>query len=316
MSADTPKRKNLGRGLSALFGEQQGSATPANMGSSSAYDAPIAVASTRLPVDLLRPSPLQPRRRFEQSALNELSASIAEKGILQPLLVRADPQKPGHYEIVAGERRWRASQQAKVHDVPVHVAELSDSEVLEVALIENLQRQDLSPVEEARGYRALLDDFEHTQEQVAGVVGKSRAHVANSIRLLSLPESVLSLLDMGEITVGQARPLIGLDSAADLASKIVKGGLSARQAERMARGFRNIKRPTRRAKDPDIAALEENLEQTTGYSVKIGFDGKGGSVSIAYATLEQLDDIVNRLSGGGRSKFQIASPDQVNDGSL
>jgi ParB family transcriptional regulator, chromosome partitioning protein len=300
MNADTPKRKNLGRGLNALFGEQDDVSPSADSDSSAApgADAP----TNHLPIDLLTPSPLQPRRRFDPTALDELASSIAEKGVLQPLLVRPDPSNAGRYEIIAGERRWRASQLAQVHDVPVHIVELSDAEVLEVALIENLQRQDLSPVEEARGYRKLLDEFGHTQERVAQVVGKSRTHVANLIRLLSLPEAVQALLDSGEISVGQARPLIGLDGAEALAGKIVKRGLSARQVERLAKGFGSRRRSQPHAKDADTAALEKNLEQATGYTVKIAFDGKGGSVSVAYSSLEQLDDIVRRLSSGGRIK--------------
>ena len=317
MSADTPKRKNLGRGLNALFGEQddapatsvESPATPIVNAAPQAANAPV----TRLPVDLLAPSPFQPRRYFEPIALAELSSSIAEKGVLQPLLVRPDPNKPGHYEIIAGERRWRASQQAQVHEVPVHVTDLSDAEVLEVALIENLQRQDLSPVEEARGYRKLLNEFGHTQERVAEVVGKSRTHVANLVRLLSLPESVQSLLDTGEITIGQARPLIGLEGAEALARKIVKGGLSARQVERMAKGYGTKRQTTEHPKDADTAALEQNLEQATGYTVKISFDGKGGAVTVAYGSLEQLDDIVRRLSSGGRLKPKIPDPDGEDD---
>jgi len=314
MSADLGKRKNLGRGLSALFGEQASEAAPAP-----AHAAPIAAASpaantapapalpvTRLPLDLLAPSSLQPRRHFDETALDELSRSIAEKGVLQPLLVRADPAQPGRYEIIAGERRWRASQRAKVHEVPVHVTELSDAEVLEVALIENLQRQDLTAVEEARGYKRLVEDFGHTQERVAEVVGKSRAHVANTLRLLGLPRAVQDMIDNGQINAGQARPLIGLSNAEDVARKIVKRGLSARQAERLAKGFGKKRKLTVVPKDTDTAALEQSLEQATGYTVNIAFDGKGGSVTVNYATLEQLDDIVRRLSSGGRA---INSPD-------
>jgi len=308
MNADTPKRKNLGRGLNALFGEQDDTPSPADISqpTSARADGPIS----HLPVDLLEPSPLQPRRYFDPTALAELAASIGEKGVLQPLLVRANPSSAGRYEIIAGERRWRASQQAQVHEVPVHVVELSDAEVLEVALIENLQRQDLSPVEEARGYRKLLDEFGHTQERVAEAVGKSRTHVANLIRLLSLPESVQSLLESGEISVGQARPLIGLDGAEALARKIVKQGLSARQVERMAKGFGTRQRSQPLPKDADTAALEKNLEQATGYTVKISFDGKGGAVSVAYGSLEQLDDIVHRLSSGGRIKSKQSAAEE------
>lgn len=318
MSAETPKRKNLGRGLNALFGEQDDTiSTPVESSASSVESSHSAAANapvTRLPVDLLAPSPFQPRRYFEPMALAELASSIAEKGVLQPLLVRPNPNKPGHYEIIAGERRWRASQQAQVHEVPVHVTDLSDAEVLEVALIENLQRQDLSPVEEARGYRKLLNEFGHTQERVAEVVGKSRTHVANLVRLLSLPESVQNLLDTGEITIGQARPLIGLEGAEALARKIVKSGLNARQVERMAKGFGTKHPKKERPKDADTAALEQNLEQATGYSVKISFDGKGGTVSVAYGSLEQLDDIVRSLSSCGRAKPRVSFTEDEDSG--
>ena len=304
MNAENPKRKNLGRGLNALFGEQDEtpSSPPSSTETEGKVDAPVNYVS----VDLLSPSQLQPRKHFDASALKELASSISEKGVLQPLLVRPNSNKPGHYEIIAGERRWRASQQALVHEVPVHVVELSDVEVLEVALIENLQRQDLSPIEEARGYRKLLDEFGHTQERVAEAVGKSRTHVANLIRLLALPDFVQNLLDSGEITVGQARPLIGQDNAEKLARKIIKQGLSARQVERLAKGYGQRKHTRPSAKDADIAALEKNLEQATGYSVKIAFDGQKGSVSVAYGSLEQLDDIVHRLSSGGRTKAKAA----------
>ena len=232
MNADAPKRKNLGRGLNALFGDQD----PAPVSEVSAA-ARVSTTSNRVPVEFLSPSPFQPRRHFDESALADLTASIAEKGVLQPILVRTNAAKAGHFEIIAGERRWRAAQRAQVHEVPVQVVELTDVEVLEVALIENLQRQDLSPVEEARGYRRLLDEFGHTQEQLGAAVGKSRTHITNTMRLLSLPESVLDLVERGQISAGQPRPLIGRNDAEALAKLIVKRGLSARQIERLAKGF-------------------------------------------------------------------------------
>jgi ParB family chromosome partitioning protein len=299
MNAETPKRKNLGRGLNALFGEQESTPTQAAVTEAISENR---TNPTKLPLDLLAPSPLQPRRNFDESALNELAASIAEKGVLQPLLVRPAPNNPGHYEIVAGERRWRASQRANVHEVPVVVTDLTDEEVLEVALIENLQRKDLSPVEEAQGYQRLMDEFGHTQERLAESVGKSRPHVANCLRLLTLPDSILTLLDKGEITVGQARPLIGHPQAETLAKQIVKKGMSARQAERLAKGASSRGAVQRIGKDADTVALEESLAKATGYKVHIAFDGKGGTVSIAYGSLEQLDDIVRRLSSGKPAK--------------
>ena len=312
MSTDAGKRKNLGRGLSALFGEQEPDNTSATTAETTGPVAGIAV--TRLALDLLAPSPLQPRRHFDETALSELAASIALKGVLQPLLVRPDPRQAGRYEIVAGERRWRAAQRARVHKVPVHVTDLTDAEVLEIALIENLQRQDLTAVEEARGYRRLLEDFGHTQEHVAEVVGKSRAHVANTLRLLTLPTAVQDLLDEGKISVGQARPLIGLNDAESVAKLIIKRGLNARQAERLAKGFGRKRRLALVAKDTDTAALEQSLEQATGYKVKIAFDGKGGAVTVAYSSLEQLDDIVRRLSTGGRAARDRTADDERDTG--
>ncbi len=299
---DAGKRKNLGRGLSALFGEQEPEAQAAAPAAPAAVAAPANVPVTRLPLDLLGPSNLQPRRHFDETALDELAASIAEKGVLQPLLVRPDPNNAGRYEIIAGERRWRASQRAQVHEVPVHVTTLNDGEALEVALIENLQREDLTAIEEARGYKRLHDEFTHTQERVAEVVGKSRAHVANMLRLLTLPRAVQDLLESGQLTAGQVRPLIGQSDAEAIAKLIIKRGLSSRQAERLAKGFGRKRRLSVVPKDTDTAALEQSLEQATGYKVGITFDGKGGTVTVNYGSLEQLDDIVRRLSSGGRLK--------------
>ncbi|MBX7198390.1 MAG: ParB/RepB/Spo0J family partition protein [Rhodospirillaceae bacterium] len=300
MNADTPKRKNLGRGLDALFGEQE---TSSPLGEGVA--APAGATANRVPVEFLAPSPFQPRRHFDESALADLAASVAEKGVLQPLLVRPDSQKPGHFEIIAGERRWRAAQRAQVHEVPVLVIELTDAETLEVALVENLQRQDLSPMEEARGYQRLIGEFHHTQEQVANVVGKSRTNVANALRLLTLPDAVQDMIERGQLSIGQARPLIGRKDAEEIARIVVKKGLSARQTERLSKNFGVSKTAARTgvaalAKDADTAALEQSLAQATGYNVSISFNGKGGAVTIAYATLEQLDDIVRRLSNGPR----------------
>jgi len=306
MNAETIKRNPLGRGLNALFGEQD--ETPD--APTTAPSAPKAAGT--LPIESLAPSPLQPRKHFDETALAELAASIREKGILQPLLVRADPNAAGRYEIIAGERRWRAAQRAQIHDVPVLIRELSDEEVLEVALIENLQRQDLSPMEESRGYQRLMEEFTHTQEEIAEIVGKSRAHVANMLRLLSLPDAVQRMVDEGRLNAGQARPLIGLKNAEALALKISKSGLSARQSERLAKGFGKSKRTALKpGKDADTRALEQTLEDATGYNVDISFNGKGGKVMIAYASLEQLDDIVKRLSTGGRRPKTDSARDEA-----
>ncbi len=308
MNADTPKRKNLGRGLDALFGEQEESSA---LGEGAA--SPATTTSNRVAIEFLSPSPLQPRRHFDESALSDLAASIAEKGVLQPLLVRPDSRKPGHFEIIAGERRWRAAQRAQVHEVPVLVIDLTDAETLEIALIENLQRQDLSLIEEARGYQRLLDEFGHTQEQLAKVVGKSRTHISNTLRLLSLPDPVIELIESGELTAGQVRPLIGRKDAEAIARIVVKKGLSARQTERLARSFGKYKvhAAAAHAKDADTAALEQSLAQATGYKVSISFNGKGGAVTVAYGTLEQLDDIVRRLSNGPRKAMREHAEDEM-----
>ena len=312
MNAEIPKRKNLGRGLNALFGEQD-DATPAvapiaapPTAVSTPTPATVSSTLTKLPLDLLTPSKFQPRHRFDEESLDELAKSIAEKGVLQPLLVRPNRNLPGTYEIVAGERRWRAAQRANVHEVPVNLTDLSDSETLEVALIENLQRQDLSPVEEALSYKRLMDEFGHTPERLAEAMGKSRPHVANLLRLLTLPDSVLTMLDTGTLTMGQARPLIGLAQAEVLAKQIVKKGMSAREAERLAKGYGKHKAVQRLMKDADTVALEQSLEKATGYKVNVSFNGKGGVVSVAYTNLEQLDDIVRRLSSGKAKPAEVA----------
>lgn len=309
MNADSPKR--LGRGLNALFGDQEAVNEPLPGPTPASVPPPAAGPITSLPIDLLSPSPYQPRRHFDETALNELAASVREKGVLQPLLVRPDRARAGHYEIIAGERRWRAAQLAQIHEVPVHVSDLSDAETLEVALIENLQRQDLSPVEEARGYQRLVEEFGHTQERVGEIVGKSRAHVANTLRLLHLPFAVLQMLEEGKITAGQVRPLIGVSRAEEIAREVMKRGMSARQAERFAKSFGRRRRSTHLPKDTDTAALEESLAKATGYKVNISFDGKGGSVTIAYASLEQLDDIVHRLSTGGSRREPMRADEMI-----
>jgi ParB family chromosome partitioning protein len=304
MNADTVKRKGLGRGLNALFGEQEDSTDIASAVAAAPVAAtPVAPAKSAdmLPVDVMAPSPLQPRIVFNEDALNELANSVRDKGILQPILVRPNPNKDGHYEIIAGERRWRAAQRAQLHNVPVIIRDFNDEQVLEVALIENLQRQDLSAVEEARGYQRLMDEFTHTQEEVADIVGKSRTHIANTVRLLGLPESVQKLIDDKKLSSGQARPLIGLKNAESLAMVIIRKALSARQSERLAKGHGATKRVfLRKDKDADTRAIEQTLENATGYNVDISFNGKGGKVVISYANLEQLDDIVRRLSSGGK----------------
>jgi ParB family chromosome partitioning protein len=237
-----------------------------------------------------------------EAELAELAQSIAAKGILQPLLVRRRDDDPSSFEIIAGERRWRAAQLAQLHEVPVLVRELSDAEALEVALVENLQRQDLNPLEEAEGYRRLMAEFEHTQEELARVVGKSRSHIANSLRLLSLPEPVRALIDDGALTAGHARALVTAADPIALARQVVDAGLSVRATEALARSEkppipagkpRQVMPP---GKDPNTAALERDLSQVLGLAVEIRFRGQGGALILHYRTLDQLDDILMRLN--------------------
>jgi ParB family transcriptional regulator, chromosome partitioning protein len=291
MSED-PRRRGLGRGLSALFGDEaQPEAAPAG--------AP-AGGVRMLPVELLHPGRYQPRHQFDEESLNALIESVKAQGILQPLLVRRHPDIADAYEIVAGERRWRAAQAAQLHEVPVIIRELGDRETLEIALVENIQRQDLNPLEEAEGYRRLLEEFAHTQEDLARVVGKSRSHIANSLRLLTLPDTVRIMVQDGRITAGHARALLNAGDPEGLAEEVAKRGLNVRQTEKLAKLAKEsasggkVSAPA--AKLADTAALERELTALLGLKVTIAFDGSGGALTIHYRTLEQLDDVLRRLS--------------------
>jgi ParB family transcriptional regulator, chromosome partitioning protein len=273
-------RRGLGRGLSALLDEVEAPAEAGRAGVS------------ELPVEAIKANPAQPRRRFDDADIEELAASIREKGVLQPILVRP-AVFAGQYEIVAGERRWRAAALAGLRQMPALVRSLSDAEVLEIAIVENVQRVDLSPIEEAEGYRALMDRFGRTQAEVAQVVGKSRVHVANALRLLQLPEPVKAMVREGRLTAGHARPLIGSADAERLAIEVADKGLTVRQAETLARA-----RPAapRKRKDADTAALENDLSEVLGLQVEIRDAGGAGELRIRYASLEQLDDLCRRLT--------------------
>ena len=272
------ENRPLGRGLKALFGEGR------------AGDASVGVRT--VPTAMLTPCPLQPRRHFDENALDELARSIREKGVLQPLIVR--PGASGDFEIVAGERRWRAAQRAQVHEIAVVVRDLSDEEALAVALIENIQRDDLSAIEEARAYSQLAQEFGKTQNEVAVVVGKSRSHVANTMRLLELPEEVQTMLAEGKLTAGHARALVGAPDAVALARRIEAEELSVRAAERLRKSGKG--RPRRSAvESADTLALERSLSNALGLKTKISFDGNGGTVTLTYESLEQLDDLAKRL---------------------
>lgn len=288
------KRRNLGRGLSALLGDEQGDYARLEQ----------MRASRTVAIDQLRPGRFQPRRLMSESGLEELARSIADRGILQPLLVRRHPEEEGAFEIIAGERRWRAAQRAQVHEVPVVVKELTDGEALEIALVENLQRQDLTPLEEAEGYRRLMEEFAHTQEDLARTVSKSRSHVTNMMRLLSLPEPVKSMIDDGKLTAGHARALISAPDPVAAAEQVVKRGLNVRQTESMVKneGTSQLRqRVSAIAKDATTQALEQELSTLLGLNAEIRFRGRGGSLTLHYRSLDQLDDVLRRLSHGAHS---------------
>lgn len=290
---DRTKTRGLGRGLSALMAdvgpvEQQGETRR---------------AEAMVPVEKIFPNPDQPRRTFTPEQLEDLANSIRTKGVIQPLIVRARSTTPGTYEIVAGERRWRAAQLAQLHELPVLVREFSDTEVLEVAIIENIQREDLNPIEEAAGYRQLMDKFGHTQERMAEALGKSRSHIANLLRLLNLPGEVMEMVREGKLSAGHARTLVTAEDPIGVAQQIVSRGLSVRDAEKLAKG--PVAKPAsprapKSDKDADTRAIEGDLGATL--KMKVSIDHKpgteGGTVSITYKSLEELDDLCRLLSGG------------------
>ena len=292
-------RQSLGRGLDALFNEvsnEQSIEQVDDTLNTSNGDQTIN-GLNYIPIENLMPSSLQPRKFFDDTKLNELASSIKEKGLLQPLLVRE--KENGKYEIIAGERRWRASQIASLHQIPVVVKNLNDTEVLEVALIENLQRADLSPIEEAEGYQRLVDEFGHTQKDISELVSKSRSHIANIIRLLSLPKEIKKYLNSGEITMGHARALIGFDNPILIAKKIIQQGLSVRSVEKMITRINTKTNYNLNSndvkKDINTIEIEKRLEDSLGIKVDILFDGKGGKLTFYYTDLEQLDDLVTSV---------------------
>ncbi|MEZ5932935.1 MAG: ParB/RepB/Spo0J family partition protein [Alphaproteobacteria bacterium] len=253
-----------------------------------------------MPIERLKPSPLQPRRRFTEDELNGLAESIRSKGVMQPLLVRASSDGGDGYEIIAGERRWRAAQMAGVHELPIIIRDLSDRETLEVALLENVQRENLSPLEEAEGYRRLIDEFGHTQQELADTLGKSRSHIANLLRLLGLPEEVRLMVENDELSAGHARALLNAADPLGLARLIVKRGLNVRQTEMMVRlqksgGDAHAPASGNHDKDADTVALEREMSTLLGLKVTLTSKGKGGALTIAYRSLDQLDGLLQRL---------------------
>lgn len=291
MTAEKPSR--LGRGLAALIGDM------------ATLEGARLTESThntkRLPVEFIVANRRNPRRDFDADQLEELTASIREKGVMQPLLVRPSADDPNCFEIIAGERRWRAAQKAGLHEVPVIVREVDDKEALELAIIENVQRADLNPLEEAQGYGQLMEQFSYTQQDLAQVIGKSRSHVANTLRLLRLPEEVRGMLGRGDLTAGHARTLITAAEPGALAQRIVDEGLSVREAEALAQapdGETLHKHPRERAgKDADTIALERRLSDALGLAVSVDHRNTGGRLEIKYKTLDQLDTICVKLTG-------------------
>ncbi len=287
MNDDPAKgQQKLGRGLSALFGEEQ--EDYANL------DA--ARQGKMVPIEQLSANPFQPRRSFDEEELKSLAESIEAHGVIQPILVRRDPDDPNSFQIVAGERRWRAAQLARQHEVPVSIRNISDSDALEIAIVENVQRQDLNPVEEALGYQRLIDEFTHRQEDLAKTVGKSRSHIANTLRLLNLPDEIQAMLVNRDLTAGHARALLNTERPIDLAKDVVKNGLSVRQTERLAQGPAAKAKPDQKPpKDADTLALERDMSELLGLKVTVNFRENGGQLTIHYNSLEQLDDVLGRL---------------------
>lgn len=302
------KPSPLGRGLSALFGDADASYAPKPAASVAVIPAENKATGSnqfQMPTTWLQPGAYQPRRHFDDEALKGLAGSIKERGILEPLVVRPITGAKDSYEIIAGERRWRAAQMAGLHNVPVVVRNLTDREALEFGLIENVQRQDLSPLEEAEGYKRLLEEFEHSQENLSKIVGKSRAHIGNMLRILTLPSAVRQMIESGALSLGHARTLIPLKNPLDVAQQIVKKGLSVRQAEALA------KREQEEAKAPDpkkekekadidfaVSTLEKDLERVIGLKIKIVSRGnRKGAFTLFYDNLDQLDMIIKRMKG-------------------
>jgi len=284
---EQPKR--LGRGLAALLGD---AAVPQSVS---------APGVQLLAVDVMEPSPFQPRQDMDETALQELADSIGQRGILQPLLVRPNPAKSGHYQIIAGERRWRAAQRVSLHEVPVLVRALSDSDAMAAGLVENLQREDLNAVEEAEGYKRLLEEFSLSQDKLGEAVGKSRAHIGNIVRLLKLPEPVRAMLRQGQISAGHARALLTHADPVKVAKEIVRRDLSVRQTEALVNQAARVAKPAgvgaAHRGDADIEALANGLSERLGLKVQIKFNGKSGAVVLNYADLDQLDTLLALLNG-------------------
>ena len=283
-------RSRLGRGLASLIGD---------VGAEAAHPQPSR-AQRKVPIEFLTPNPRNPRRSFTDREIGELSDSIRQHGVIQPILVRPVKGTPDRFEIIAGERRWRAAQLAGLHEVPIVAIEVSDSDALEIAIIENVQREDLNAMEEAQGYHALANEFKRSQEEIAKTVGKSRSHVANMMRLTRLPDEVQENISRGELSAGHARALIGVPDPLASAKRIVEQGLNVRQAEALAHvegvpARKPQKSRGAKTKDPDLLALEKRVSDALGLAVIVDHRDPGGTVQIRYRDLEQFDDIMRRL---------------------
>ena len=272
-------KRGLGRGLSSLLG-----------------DTSKKVSTNKISIKDINRNKLQPRKYFDKSSLEELTNSIKEQGVIQPIVVRPDKSSEGKYEIVAGERRWLASQNAGLHEVPVVILDIDDVKSLEFAIVENVQRQDLNPIEEAKGYQRLIDDFNYNQEKLSQFIGKSRSYIANSLRLLSLPEEVLGMVEQRNLSAGHARSLIGLNNSIEIAKKIIQKKLSVRQSEVLARQFRNKKFKLISKKDPNILDLQKILEEKVGLNVAISNKkDNSGTISFEYQDLDQLNRLIDTI---------------------
>ena len=311
-----PKERGLGRGLDALFGDEEDVYPDYDVEDKSDSDA----IRKKLGIDKLYPCPTQPRQYFDESAIKELAESIIEHGLLQPIVVRPDRDNKGHYEIVAGERRWRASQRAQLHEVPVVIRDMDDESMFQISLVENLQRQDLTAIEEARGYQRLAIEFDKSHEEIGKILGRSRSHVANMIRLLDLPNAVQTMVDVGDITMGHARALVGSDDAFDLALYVIENNLSVRDTEKFVAENKGREIKTRgkllgtskgrtgtagfNNKDADTLALEKEVSDTLGMNVTIDMkDIHNGKMAISFKTLDQLDDVLQRLAQTPKKGF-------------
>ncbi len=284
---NTSKKKGLGRGLKALFGDQKAETKKNNKSSINRLTANIAD---------LRPNKYQPRIHFDQSKLEELANSIKKNGIIQPIAVRTDPVDPGRYEIVAGERRWLAAQKAGLHDVPIIILKLDDNEALEVAIVENIQRDDLNIIEEAKGYKRLSDEFNYDHEKIAQFMSKSRSHISNTLRLLTLPKDVVAMIEEGNLSAGQARPLVGLSNASSIAEEIVAKKLSARSVELLVRSKKGPQKPGQFKIDANILNEQNKIQENLGLNVNIqNKKNNSGKITILYKNLEQFELISNLL---------------------